>query len=145
MITFCRCFHVLVKYRVVLVWQMDKCAIFGWMEALGRSRAKSGIDCSFAPESRFDYNHRCDWLRQGSGNGMFLKTWDLNLGYEVAVILLFENWKLENGKGEKWEENKLRPLLRSGSGFSWSGFSTLSRPSRSSSASPGHLTFFLKE
>ena len=51
-------------------------------------------------------------------------------------------WKLENGKGEKWEENKLIPQLRSGNGFSWSGFSTLSRPSRSSSESPGHLTFF---
>ena len=82
------------------------------------------------------------WLTAARiGEWDVLKTWDLDLGYEVAVILLFENWKFENGKGEEWEENKLRPQLRSGNGFSWSGFSTLSRPSRSSSASPGHLTF----
>ena len=100
MITFCRCFHVLVKYRVVLVWQMDKCAIFGWMEALGRSRAKSGIDCSFAAESSFDYNHLCDWLRQGSGTGCFE---NMRLRPRIRSSSHSSFWKLKIWKWKRWK------------------------------------------
>ena len=97
------CFHVLVKYRVVFVWQMDKCAIFGWMEALGRFSSKIWHRLLFCCWVSI-WLQSSVWLTEARiGERDVLKTWELDLGYEVAVILLFENCKFENGKWKRWK------------------------------------------